>query len=81
MDDTLDAEQSAARSASRRRRTLRDLFLDLEDRADPALVWADDGHCYRGTVCAVGVDHAELQGDDGRRVVSFAHVVALEVAR
>ncbi len=80
MDETLDAEQSAARSASRRRRTLRDLFLDLEDRADPALVWADDGHCYQGTVSAVGVDHAELEGDDGRRVVAFAHVVALEVA-
>lgn len=81
MDETLEAEQSAARSATRRRRSLRDLFLDLEDRADPALVWADDGHCYRGTVCAVGIDHAELQTDDGSRVVVFAHVVALETGR
>jgi len=80
MDETLDAEQSAARSAARRRRTLRDLFLDLEDRAGRALVWADDGRCYRGTVLAVGVDHAELAGDEGRRVIAFAHVVALEVA-
>lgn len=81
MDETLDAEQSAARSAARRRRTLRDLFLDLEDRADPALVWADDGRLYRGTVLAVGVDHAELDGEEGRRFVAFAHVVALEAAR
>jgi hypothetical protein len=81
MDETLDAEQSAALAASRRRRTLRDLFLDLEDRADPALVWADDGRCYQGAVRAVGVDHAELDGEEGRRVVTFAHVVALEVAR
>jgi len=63
MDETLDAEQSAAHSADR------------------ALVWADDGRCYRGTVLAVGVDHAELSGEEGRRVVAFAHVVALEVAR
>jgi hypothetical protein len=81
MDETLDAEQSAACAAARRRRTLRDLFLALEDRADAAVVWAADGHCYRGTVCAVGVDHAELAGDDGSRVVLLAHVVAVEVAR
>ncbi len=79
MDETLDAEQSAARSAARRRRTLRDLFLDLEDRAGRALVWADDGRCYRGTVLAVGVDHAELAGEEGRRAVALTHVVAVEV--
>lgn len=81
MDETLDAEQSAARSASRRRRTLRDLFLDLEDRADPAVIWTADGRCHRGTVRAVGVDHAELAGDDGPRVVALSQVVALEVPR
>ena len=79
MDETLDAEQCAARSASRRRRTLRDLFLDLEDRADPAVVWAADGRCYRGTVRAVGVDHVELAGEEGRRIVALAQVVAVEV--
>jgi len=31
-------------------------------------------------VLAVGVDHAELAGDEGHRVIAFAHVVALEVA-
>lgn len=81
MDETLDAEQCAARSASRRRRTLRDLFLDLEDRADPVTVWAADGRGYRGTVRAVGVDHAELADEDGCRVVAFAQVVALEPRR
>lgn len=81
MDETLDAEQSAARSASRRRRTLRDLFLDLEDRGDAAVVWAADGRCYRGTVQAVGVDHAELADQDGRQVVALAQVVAVEVPR
>ena len=81
MDETLDAEQCAARSASRRRRTLRDLFLDLEDRSDRAAVWTADGRCHRGMVRAVGVDHAELADEDGCRVVVFAQVVALEMLR
>ena len=79
MEETLDAEQSAARAAARRRRTLRDLFLTLEDRAATAVLWADDGQAYRGTIHAVGVDHIELAGGDGRRVVVLAHVVAVEV--
>ncbi|MFH1331550.1 MAG: hypothetical protein ABIJ48_13015 [Actinomycetota bacterium] len=79
MDETLDAEQSAARAAARRRRTLRDLFLTLEDRADAAVLWTTDGRGYRGTVRAVGVDHVELAGDDCHRMVAFAHVGAVEV--
>ncbi|MBM3694843.1 MAG: hypothetical protein FJW79_02760 [Actinobacteria bacterium] len=79
MDETLEAEQSAARAAARRRRTLRDLFLTLEDRADLAAVWALDGRCYRGRVQAVGVDHVALASADGTRVLALAHVVAVEV--
>ena len=79
MEETLDAEQSAARAAARRRRTLRDLLLTLEDRADPVALWAVDGRCYRGTVRAVGSDHAELASVEGLRLVTLAHVVALEV--
>ena len=79
MDDTLDAEQSAARAAARRRRTLRDLLLDLEDRSDAASIWMADGRCYRGTVQAVGLDHAELVGGGGRCIVTLAQVVAVEV--
>ncbi|MBN2113975.1 MAG: hypothetical protein JW785_07610 [Acidimicrobiia bacterium] len=78
MDETLDAEQSAARAAARRRRTLRDLFLSLEDRADPATLWAADGRCYRGTVRAVGSDHVELASAEGTRLVALSHVVAVE---
>ena len=78
MDETLDAEQSAARAAARRRRTMRDLFVALEDRGEPAAVWAADGRCYRGTVHAVGADHVELATPDGPRLVVLAHVVAVE---
>lgn len=81
MDETLEAEQSAARAAWRRRRTIRDLLLDLEDRAAAAVVWTTDGCCRRGTVRVVGLDHAELEGEGGPQVISLAHVVALEAAR
>lgn len=81
MDETLDAEQSAARAAARRRRTLRDLLLALEDRGDLATLWSADGRCHRGTVQAVGVDHVEVASVDGPRVVALAHVVAVEVRR
>jgi hypothetical protein len=81
MDETLDAEQSAARAAARRRRTLRDLFLTLEDRTDAAALWTVDGRCCRGTVRAVGVDHLELDSPEGPRMVVLAHVVSVEVLR
>jgi len=57
LDDTLDAEQYAARAAARRRRSLRDRLLDAEDRTEQVVVSTTDGHVYRGVVDAVGVDH------------------------
>jgi hypothetical protein len=81
MDETLDAEQSAARAAARRRRNLRDLFLTLEDRGDTAVLWLADGRACRGQVRAVGVDHVELADGEQARVVALAHIVAVEVAR
>ena len=79
MDETLDAEQSAARAAARRRRSLRDWFLTLEDRADPATLWTVDGGCHRGTVRAVGADHVEIGATDGTRLVALVHIVAVAV--
>ena len=79
MDETLDAEQSAARAAARRRRSLRDWFLTLEDRADPATLWTVDGGCHRGTVRAVGADHVEIGAADGTRLVALVHIVAVAV--
>jgi len=77
FDDTLVAEQSAARSAARRRRTFRDLLLEAEDRNDTVAMSADDGNTYRGIVEAVGVDHVVLR--DGARTthVTIAHVVSM----
>ena len=64
LDDTLDAEQAAARAAARRRRTLRDRLLDSEDRVENVVITTADGHLHRGIVDAVGVDHVVVVDDE-----------------
>ncbi len=77
LDDTLVAEQSAARAAARRRRTFRDILIEAEDRSDTVVVSASDGHTYRGRVDAVGVDHVVL-ADSGRSMhITIGHVVSM----
>lgn len=79
LDETLNAEQTAARSAARRRRTLRDSLLECEDRSDTVVVSAIDGQTYRGIVEAVGVDHVVLV-DSGRAThIAIAHVVSMGI--
>jgi hypothetical protein len=79
LDETLIAEQSAARSAARRRRTLRDSLLESEDRSDTLVMSAIDGHTYRGVVDAVGVDHVVLT-DGGRSThIAISHIVSMAV--
>jgi hypothetical protein len=79
LDETLDAEQSAARSAARRRRTLRDSLLESEDRADTVVMSAIDGHTYRGIVDAVGVDHVVLVDGGRSTCVAISHIVSMGV--
>ncbi len=78
FDDTLDAEQHAARAAARRRTSLRDRLLESEDRSERVVVSTSDGHVYQGVVEAVGIDHVVIR--DGRidRYLAINHIVALE---
>lgn len=78
LDDTLDAEQEAARTAASRRTTLRDRLILSADRSEVVLLSTADGHMYRGTVSAVGVDHVVVEDAGSARYVSMAHIVALE---
>ncbi|MEA2009793.1 MAG: DUF2642 domain-containing protein [Actinomycetota bacterium] len=78
MDDTLDAEQAAARAAARRRQTLRDHLLDSEDRTEQIVLSTADGHLYRGVVEAVGVDHVVVIDGNVERYIAIAHIVAME---
>ena len=78
LDETLDAEQSAARAAARRRRTLRDRLLDSEDRTESIVLTTTDGHIHRGIVDAVGVDHVVLIDGNVERFIGVAHIITLE---
>ena len=79
LDETLVAEQSAARSAALRRRTLRDRLIESEDRGEDVLLAGSDGQMYRGTVAAVGADHVVLHESGRDRFVALTHVVSMEV--
>jgi hypothetical protein len=81
MDRTLEAEMEAARSAARRSRSLRDVFLAAEDGEEDVRVTAADGMLHAGRVTAVGADHVELTRGELQRVVSLSHVVTVERAR
>ncbi len=78
LDETLDAEQSAARSAALRRRTLRDRLIESEDRGEDVVLGGSDGHIYRGFVAAVGIDHVVLRESGRDRFVSLSHIVSME---
>ena len=80
MDDTLDAELSAARAAARRRRTLRDVLLTAEDRNERVLVAAGDGQVYSGRVTAVGADHCELDEAGTTRLIVLGHISMVQPA-
>lgn len=77
-DDTLDAEQHAARAAARRRMTLRDRLLESEDRSEHVVLSTSDGHVYNGVVEAVGMDHVMILDGEVDRYLALAHIVSLE---
>ena len=78
LDETLDAEQAAARMAALRRRTIRDRLIEADDRAQDLVLATVDGHFARRHVSAVGVDHVVIE-DSGREIyVAIGHIVTLE---
>jgi hypothetical protein len=78
LDDTLEAEQHAARAVALRRRTMRDRLLEAEDRTESVVVSAGDGQLYRGIIVAVGADHIVLADGEQERFVSLDHLVTAE---
>lgn len=78
MDRTLDAEMEAARSAARRRLSVRDRLLDAGDRSAVLVLATINGSVYRGVVEAVGVDHVELIHAGGCILVAIQHITVIE---
>lgn len=81
MDRTLEAEMEAARAAARRNRTLREILLAAEDATDRVCLTSSDGAAHHGTITAVGSDHVELTSGPASRILSLAHLVAVEWQR
>jgi hypothetical protein len=77
FDAVIAAEREAALVAYRRSQTLRDRFLEAEDRASPVVVLLADGTEWSGTIREVGLDHVMV----GPTYVALAHVLALRVGR
>lgn len=78
LDETLDAEQSAARVAADRRSTMRDRLIMLVDRGQAVVVAMSDGHLASGIASAVGVDHLVVATDRGDVVIVITHIVSVE---
>jgi hypothetical protein len=78
-DDILDAELHAARAAARRRRSLRDLLLEAEDRGDPARLATADGQWHAGRITAVGSDHVEITDRGIRRVLALGQLTVVQL--
>ncbi|GBD85949.1 hypothetical protein BMS3Abin02_02370 [bacterium BMS3Abin02] len=70
FEEVLGAEQEAAATLHRRTRTLRDRFLDAEDRQESAIVVTVEGSIVAGTITGVGLDHVTLEGS----VVPLFHI-------
>lgn len=79
MDETLRAEQYAARVSAQRRTTIRDRFLMAEDRAERLNIEVVDGTDISGTIVAVGVDHVVVADRLRHCWVALAHVVAVRI--
>lgn len=81
MDDTLRAEQHAARVAAQRRSTIRDRLVRAEDRHESLQINVVGGAEIRGKVIAVGADHVVIGRDELECWVALQHVVVMRAAR
>lgn len=78
LADVAAAERWAARIAARRRRSLRDLLIDAEDRDADVTITTATGNAVDGAVIAVGADHVCIATSDRVAVVAIPAVVAVE---
>lgn len=81
LEETLEAEQHAARATAIRTSTLRDRAIELGDRAAPVLLHTAMADPMRGVLEGIGVDYLILTTTRGTRYVALHHVIAIEEAR
>lgn len=81
LEETLEAEQRAARAVAVRRSSLRDRLLDAEDTAEPMRLTTTDGQVFGGWIVGVGADHVIVEDGEWERIVVIDHIVSMEVRR
>lgn len=81
LDETLRAEQHAARVSAQRRSTIRDRLLMAEDRAEHLLLDLTGDRSAAGSVLAVGADHVIVRSSGGPSWIAIHHIVGLRVGR
>ena len=73
LERVLRAEQDAANLNRRRRASLRDRLIDLEERSDPVII-SRAGTEITGVVDSVGVDHLDLVSASGSVIIPIGSI-------
>ncbi|NND03606.1 MAG: hypothetical protein HKN91_12545 [Acidimicrobiia bacterium] len=81
LDETLRAEQYAARVSAQRRSTIRDRALLAADRAECLELEVANGSTFSGLVVGVGADHVILAVGGRSRWVALHHIAAMWTGR
>ena len=80
LDETLRAEQHAARVSAQRRSSLRDRVLLAEDRAERLELQLTGGTSIAGLILAVGADHTIVAAAGMKHWVALQHIVTLRTS-
>ena len=81
LEETLDAEQHAARATALRISTFRDRLIELADRGRRVAIHTSSDGVHVGHIDGVGVDYLVLQTEHSERLVTLSHVVSCEEIR
>lgn len=73
LERVLRTEQEAANLNRRRRASLRDRLIDLEERCDPVVI-ARAGTEIAGVVDNVGIDHIDLVSASGPVIIAIGSI-------
>lgn len=74
----LQAEQAAAQVAQRRQRSVREVALELEDRASTVRISTAGQRWPAGTIVGVGLDHLLLKMTSEPILISFHAIQSIE---
>jgi hypothetical protein len=78
LDAALQAEQAAANVAQRRQRSVREVALELEDRASKVRISTAGQRWPAGIIVGVGLDHLLIKMTSEPVLISFHAIQSIE---